>query len=415
MVGSMSDKSKKYKKPEEDVDKLFKAINENDEENVTLYSTADSVNRLTNDYIFHARITPLFLASKLGRANLVKILLTHGADVNAVDELGRTALLAACEENMEEVIDVLLDSCADPNSGGFDGLQTPSDTCLGAAIKAHNIGVFRKLLNAGVHVNLKNESNRGLNWPYQRVISHGNYLHSTLMQSCPDILELLCKHGCDIETVDDNEETPLFLTVRKQDLDSTRILLKYGANPNAVTELGNTLNIAAATVPANKEMIKLLVSNGAQLNVMERMNRVPLALYLSNFNMNKDVSIIKYLIQHGTILNEFGVINEIKWMLNRLDHFQIVKMAVEGGMDIHGIPWLRKFVESSPDYSIEEEMTFRKYVKPIVYKPHSLSKLCCFYVRNHLMSIGTGKSIAGGIRLLPLPELVKDYLLLEHL
>ena len=420
----MNEYNKDHNKLKFHTDNLVKAINENKEENIKLHSKRDTVNQLTKDYISHARITPLFLASKLGRTNAVKILLGKGANVNAVDELGRTALQAACEENYEDVVDILLSSDADPNTGGVDGLRTPSTTCLGGSIKSRNTSVLQKLLDAGAHVNFSEEPNQELDWPSQRVASSGNYLHSALREPCPDILELLCRHGCDSNARDDNEETPLFLAVRKLDVNSSRILLEYGANPNIVTDQGNTLNIAAATVPINKEMIQLLVENGAELNIRERMNRVPLALYLSNFNMNKDVSIVKYLIKHGTILNEPGVITEINWMLTRMGQFKVVKMAIEGGIDIHRLPWLRNFVESPPgrkywytstDYNTEEEMTFRKYAKPIITTPHCLSKLCCFNSRNQLITIGSGRSIAKCIEELPLPELIKQYLFLEHL
>ena len=420
----MSENNKDDQKMKFHIDNLLKAINENEEENIILHSKRDTVNQLTKDYIFQARITPLFLASKLGRTNAVEILLRQGADVNAVDELGRTALEAACEENYEDVVDILLSSDADPNIGGVDGLRTPSSTCLGGSIKSRNASVLKKLLDAGAHINLNDETNRELDWPSQRVMSSGNYLHFALREPCSDIVELLCKHGCDSNARDDNEETPLFLAVRKLDFHSSRILLEYGANPNIVTDQGNTLSIAAATVPIKKEMIRLLVEYGAELNIRERTNRVPLALYLSNFNMNKDVSVVKYLIQHGTILNEPGVETEIDWMLTRLGQFKVVKMAIEGGIDIHRLPWLRKFLESTPgrkywytstEYNTEEEMTFRKYVKPIISRPHCLSKLCCFNIRNQLISIGFGASIAKDIEKLPLPELIKQYIFLEHL
>ena len=420
----MSENNKDEEKMKFHIDKLLKAINENKEENIILHSKGETVNQLTKDYVFQARITPLFLASKLGRTNAVEILLRKGADVNAVDELGRTALEAACDENYEDVVDILLSNGADPNTGGVDGLRTPSSTCLGGSIKSRNASVLQKLLDAGAHVKFSDETNRELDWPSQRFMSSGNYLHFALREPCPDIVKLLCKHGCDSNARDDNEETPLFLAVRQLDFHSSRILLEYGANPNIVTDHGNTLSIAAATVPINKEMIRLLVEYGAELNIRERMNRVPLALYLSNFNINKDVSIVRYLIQHGTILNESGVEAEINWMLTRLGQFKVVKMAIEGGLDIHRLPWLRTFVESTPgrkywytstEYNTEEEMTFRKYVKPIISRPHCLSKLCCFDIRNQLISVGSGASIAKDIEKLPLPELIKQYIFLEHL
>ena len=386
----MSNNDEDEKKLRGRIEELVRAINDNDDEKVKFYSTIDIVNTLTKDCCFHANVTPLFLASKLGKSNIVRILLRNGAKVNTVDELGRTALQSACEENYENVVDVLLAHEADPNAGGPNELRTSRNTCLGGAIKSRNATVVQKLLESGADVNLYNELNQKFDWPIQRVSSDGSYFHHALSQSSPKIVEILCKHGCDVNVRDDNDETPLFLAVRQADIESSKILLKHGANPNAVTEQGNTLNIAAATVPINKDMIELLVENGAQLNVQEKINRVPLALYLSNFNLNQDLSIVKYLIQHGTILNESWMLKEIKWMLNRLGQFDVVKMAIEGGTNVHCLPWLRNFLESPPgrkywytsnNYDTEEELSFRKYVEPIISAPYSLSKICCFDIR----------------------------------
>lgn len=411
-------------KLEENNQSVVKAIQENDEEKVKSLVASENVNQFTEDYWFHAKVPLLFIASKLGRANIVKLLLQKGAEIDAVDSLGRTALQAACEENFEDVVDILLTKNADPNVKRFDEHRTPNNTPLGCAIKTGNMSTIEKLLKAGAHVNLYDMPSRKSCLSDGKVVTNGNYLHSSLGQSNPDIVKVLCKHGCDVDFRDENGETPLFLAVRLVDIESAKILLEHGASSNVVTDQGNTLNIAAATVPVNKDMIKLLVENGAQLNVREKMKRIPLALYLNNYSMNEDISVVKYLIQHGTILNDTCMINEIKWMLNRLGGFEVVKVAIEGGMNIHNLSWLRNFLGSPPgrkywyssmNYDVEKEKEFRKYAEPIISKPYSLAKLCAFSIRNELMFLSSGDSIYKDIEKLPLPEQVKQYLFLEHL
>ncbi len=403
---------------------LVQAIRENQEDKVELLVSPTNINEFTEEYFFHARITPLVLAAKLGRLNIVKLLLRKGADVNIVDSLGRTALRVACEEDNEKVVGALLHYGADPNKARSQSEVGPDHTCLGAAIKSRNISVLRKLIKGGAKVNLPEDKPSSSNQAGIKTVEGENFLHYALTHSNADIVQLLCSHGCEVNVGDENMETPLYRAVRQMNVDCAAVLLKCGADPNVVTEQGNTMNIAAATVPFSQDMLKLLVENGAQLNVAERVNRVPLALYLNNYNMNEDLSVVKYLVQHGTILNEPRLVNEVRLMLNRVGQFDVVKVAIEGGMNIHQQPWLRKFLESPPGrkywysstaYDTEKEMEFREFAEPLLSAPFSLAKLCCFEIRNHLISLGSGDSIAKNIDKLPLPEVVRQFIFLEHL
>ena len=54
------------------------------------------------------RLTPLQAACYLGRSTLADLLLQHGADVSAVDQLGRSALHVACIRGHEACTRLLL-------------------------------------------------------------------------------------------------------------------------------------------------------------------------------------------------------------------------------------------------------------------------------------------------------------------
>ncbi len=59
-------------------------------------------------------VTPLMLAAQYGRLEIAKALIADGAKVNAVDDLGKTALIYACENNGDDsLIAALLDAGAD--------------------------------------------------------------------------------------------------------------------------------------------------------------------------------------------------------------------------------------------------------------------------------------------------------------
>jgi ankyrin repeat protein len=56
--------------------------------------------------------TALMCAAREGHIETMKLLLAHGADVNAADKDGRTAWMQACRENHTEAAEFLLENGA---------------------------------------------------------------------------------------------------------------------------------------------------------------------------------------------------------------------------------------------------------------------------------------------------------------
>ncbi|MDD8014239.1 MAG: ankyrin repeat domain-containing protein [Acidobacteriota bacterium] len=91
--------------------------------------------------------TALMRASERGNAELVKALLQAGADIKVKRENGWTALQDACSANQLEALKVLLDAGADPNERGTDG--------TGILLWAVGYGyteVVRELVKAGTRI-----------------------------------------------------------------------------------------------------------------------------------------------------------------------------------------------------------------------------------------------------------------------
>ncbi len=65
--------------------------------------------------------TALFLAATLNHIDVVRLLLTHGADVNLADEGGATALIYTVSAGHAAVVATLLEAGADPNAATRDG------------------------------------------------------------------------------------------------------------------------------------------------------------------------------------------------------------------------------------------------------------------------------------------------------
>ena len=84
--------------------------------------------------------TALMKASGYGLKQSVKILIEHHADVNRKDAKGRTALMHASAGRKSDAIPVLLENGADPNARDAEG-----NSALDYADKSNNLGAFTML------------------------------------------------------------------------------------------------------------------------------------------------------------------------------------------------------------------------------------------------------------------------------
>ncbi|MFT4054588.1 MAG: ankyrin repeat domain-containing protein [Novosphingobium sp.] len=92
----------------------------------------------------------LFDAARLGRDDMIPILLEAGADIEGVDAKGHTALVLATYHGFEDTAALLLDRGADPN-----GTTASGSPLMGVAFKGH-LAIARRLLAAGADPNLRN-------------------------------------------------------------------------------------------------------------------------------------------------------------------------------------------------------------------------------------------------------------------
>lgn len=94
--------------------------------------------------------TILQVAAKKGHEEIVKLLISKGADVNGKDKYGFTALMDAVLEGNAEIVKALLNKGADVNAKVTDGAfrnHDPMDFALNA--KKRNPEIFKALLNKG--------------------------------------------------------------------------------------------------------------------------------------------------------------------------------------------------------------------------------------------------------------------------
>ena len=98
--------------------------------------------------------TPLHLAAHFGRAETMRLLLEHGADVQArsTNAMENTPLHAAAAGGRTEAVGLLLDHRADANARQHGGW-----TALHSAAQSGNLALARLLLDRGAAVGARND------------------------------------------------------------------------------------------------------------------------------------------------------------------------------------------------------------------------------------------------------------------
>ena len=158
----------------------------------------------------------------------VQAIIDHGADVNAVNNRGQTALWFACIDGQNSIVKFLLDAGADPTIA-----DRYEDTCLHAAI-------------------------------------HGNCSTETIQK--------ILDHGAPVNAVNKDVATPLLLACSTAQAETVKILLVAKADPNSANADGDACLHVAMAADCNKETILEIISYGADVNAVNKRGRTALLL-----------------------------------------------------------------------------------------------------------------------------------------
>ncbi len=238
--------------------------------------------------------TPLMVAARKGRADIVASLIKHRADVAAVTSTGWTALHNAANAGHEDVVRLLLSSGADPNCRDKDGL-----TPLHKAAIWNRATIVGPLAAAKAEVNAKNaKGETPLDLAYfsnlevaEALRAHGgkgtprtHEIYAAVRASdLPTVKRLLKKDKTIANLKDENDNVPLTWV---KDAATAEVLFAAGADPNVVNRYGMTpLHHAAQS--GTIEIVKLLLAHKADVHVL--LGDKPTALHLAVKKGNGDI------------------------------------------------------------------------------------------------------------------------------
>ena len=254
----------------------------------------------------------LMWAAYHGQTEAVSWLLEAGASVDATNRYGVSVLTQAATVGDSRTLEQLLSADADPNAAMPEG-----DTPLMLAARSGNLAAVRLLLDAGAAVEARDE------W-------HGE---TALMwaagENHADVVRLLVEHGAQLDAVSTAFDWEFF---------------KPTGVASALPRGGLTALLHAAREDAF-EAAAVLLELGADVKAIDPQGLSALRVAITNNNLD----LAKLLLDHGADANDGALVEAVKlrtfpWVraakrrTDQTGSIEMVELLLDRGADIHKIP-----------------------------------------------------------------------------
>lgn len=280
--------------------------------------------------------TPLHIAVQIGHEILVKFLISKGATVNSKNKDGRTPL-----------------DYADGDVASILQGHGSKHGSIHSAAEHGNLDGVREFLNAGVDVNAQANWDSGL-----EIIERCTPLHYAAHYRQRIVTEFLIVKGADVNAKNEAGKTPLdytdgvvadilrenggkyssvFSASQHGDVDGVREILNLGINVNSVDfvytafdfSLKGQTALHIATRAGHKEVVQLLIDEGAIINFLDMNRMTPLDLSIIS-----DREITDILLKAGAKTRE-----EVNAFFDTTKQLQLaaVENSITTGADVNAM------------------------------------------------------------------------------
>ena len=215
--------------------------------------------------------------------------------------------------------------------------QVPNERILCLASEYGIFEVVQEQLNQGIDPNLKTFPD-----------TFFRPLHQAAANRHSDIVQLLISHGADVNLIS-QELTALNLAVAEEslDLETVKILLKNGANPNIFADGRAPIHmITSNEYNLNLDILQELLKYGAKVNVVDAGGNSPLSHICGK---SQNIEAISLLIQYGGDVN-LKVLqgDSLLHYVSQFTNLQAMNLLLTHGADANSF----NYVKTSPMHEL---------------------------------------------------------------
>ena len=246
----------------------------------------------------------------LNNVDIAKILIDHGADINAYANNGETPFSLAVIRGQSEMIDLLIDYGAVVDEKilylaiinnheyildtfikqgiSLDSLKEMDfngSTLFEVALEKEFEFLLDVLINDQAYV--EKLMNHGID-PLLLSVNNGN----------AHLIEELLKKGWSIDHKNKAQQTPLMISIIEGNKDIADLLLSYGADLKA-QDVDNVNVLMLSSEKGYLDIVKKCINKGLDINSRDVFMKTPL-MYAAK---GGDAETVKYLIDHGSDIN----------------------------------------------------------------------------------------------------------------
>jgi ankyrin repeat protein len=275
----------------QDPEKFYSAIRENNLTQVNALLDQKGSAAVADD----RGITALMYAAEIGSVEAMRLLIDRGADVNARNAFGSTALMWSVSDQAK--VRLLLDHGADVNTAAKSGRTA----LIVAGFTNPCAEVVRLLLAKGAKVGVMDQR-------------HVTPLNAATFGNDTAAVRLLLDAGADQDTPDTFIGlTPLMNAAGNRNVEAVKLLMAKGAKVNAVSkteglpkiqtgtvEFGGWTPLLMASAFGPSEAVKVLLDAGARIDAQDYRGFTPLMLAIGTDRYDRHS--VNLLLAHGADL-----------------------------------------------------------------------------------------------------------------
>ncbi|NXS87344.1 ASB18 protein, partial [Erpornis zantholeuca] len=336
---------------------------------------------------------PLCLAARHGHPDCLRLLLRRGADPGLAPG-GRAPLHEACQAGHGACVELLLEYGADPNLRSDEG-TAPLHLCTTPA----SLGCARLLLRHGAAVDLPSEA------------GGDTALHVAARHGLCDHAHLYLQRQARVNARNAREETALGVLcghapgMGEDSLRFFQLLAAHGADVDARDESWRR-PLHRACGAADAGLVRLLLRRGADTNAIDYNGVSPLGWALRGAASHRDLRphlTVQLLLNHGS---------QKIWppaFVKVLKSCAAVPEVIEVLFNSYSqIPVSQEWAKAVPEELFQQHQPFYESLFGLAGRARCLQHLCRSAIRTRF-----GSSCHSLIPLLPVPKALRDFLLLE--